>query len=459
MKIIKRVFPRLSSVIKNINLNIRTKTKYSTGFDKHFWDTYIFLQKAQYWSYEKLEEYQTKQLHQLIEHIYKNVPYYSRLFNKLGITPSNIQTIKDLIKIPNMTKDEFRNNVDNLVAINMESEKVLWGQTSGTSGKSLQFYTSREIVQKELAFVFHQWSRAGFYPGDSRIEIRGAIINNDNRFEYDPIYNVLRLSPRIDNRQVAEYYLRTIQEFKSNFIYGYPSSIAYLAQIIRYYGLTVKFHPRAVLCASEVLYDWQREIISEIFSPKIFCHYGMAEQVIMAAYCEQSDLYHCVPFYGITEFATETNELIGTSFLNYINPFIRYRTTDIASGIKDHCTQCKRNYHPVFKEVEGRLGDYLITSRGKIGPGIMIHPFKNLKTIRDTQIIQCENDLILFKIACWKDKSLSLYQTEIEFLKKSLHSILGDDMKIKIEEVTEIERKPEQKYKWIVSDIQTKEIK
>ncbi len=422
-------------------------------YGKVFWETYKFLQESQWWSREKLEEYQMQQLSKLLHHAYENVPYYRKVFDERGLKPKDIQDFDDLKKLPYLTKDDFKTHFNELVAQNINLKNLPMSHTSGTSGKPLQFYTSPSIGQMELAFIFHQWSRVGYKPDDLRVEIRGQIKEEKNRVEFDPASKVLRLSPRIDNKEVAQYYLERIREFKANFIHGYPSAIAFFAHAIKKYGLAVPFQLKAVLFASEAVYDWEREIVNEIFNCRVFSHYGMAEQVALAAECEGSSYYHCLPQYGITEVDPETNEIIGTGFLNYINPFIRYRTTDVASGILPHCKHCVREYYPVFKKLEGRIGDYLVTPRGLVGPAVITHPFKDLKTIKDTQVVQKSIDCVILRVVPWEKNNLSTYKTEVACLSRSLQNILGDELRIEVEEVDKIKRTKSGKFKWIISDV------
>ena len=239
----------------------------------------------------------------------------------------------------------------------------------------------------------------------------------------------------------------------ANFIHGYPSAIASFAHIIKKYDLPVPFQLKAVLFASEAVYDWERKIVSDVFKCRVFSHYGLAEQVVLAAECEDYSYYHCLPQYGITEIDPKTNEIIGTSFLNYINPFIRYRTTDIASVLTPRCDHCGREYYPVFEKVEGRIEDYIVTSQGMVGPAIITHPFKDLKTIKDTQIVQKSMDRIILRVIPWDRKESIVYKTEVEQLSRNLQKILGDDMQIEIEEREEIKRTKSGKFKWIVSDV------
>lgn len=426
---------------------------FGIRYGKVFRETYAFLQESQWWSRERLEEYQLAQLSKLLDHAYENVPYYRRVFDERGLKPKDIQDFKDLQQLPYLSKDDFKNHFRELVARNINTKNFPMSHTSGTSGKPLQFYTCRSIEQKELAFIFHQWSRVGYEPRNSRVEIRGAIIGNGNPVEFNPALKVLRLSPRVANIETAKYYLQRIAKSKSNFIHGYPSAIASFAHIIKKNDLSVQFQLTAVLFASEAVYDWERKIASDAFKCRVFSHYGMAEQVVLAAECENSSSYHCLPQYGITEIDPKTNEIIGTSFLNYINPFIRYRTTDIASCIASHCNHCRREYYPILEKIDGRIEDYIVTSQGIVGPAIITHPFKDLKTIKDTQIVQKYMDLIILRVIPWDRNDSVPYKTEVKQLKQKLQEILGADMQIEIEEIEEIKRTKSGKFKWIVSEV------
>ena len=431
----------------------------SMRYGKTFWETFKFLQESQWWSREKLEEYQMQQLTKLLNQAYQNVPYYTKIFDERGLKPKNIQNINDLSKLPYLTKDDFRNHFCDLVARNVTIKNLPLSHTSGTSGKPLQFYTSQVIGQKELAFIFHQWSRVGYTPESSRVEIRGSIINRGNPAEYNPITKVLRLSPRISDEGIAKYYLDRINRFNTKFIHGYPSAIASFAHTIKKHSLDVSFQLKAVLFASEVVYDWERELVCEVFKCRVFSHYGMAEQVVLAAECETSSHYHCLPQYGITELDPQTHEIIGTGFLNDITPLIRYRTTDVASGEISHCGSCKRAYYPVFEKVEGRFEDYIITTQGLISPAIITHPFKDLKTIKNTQIVQKSLYLIILRIVLWDEKEFTSSEIEIKRLIQDLKKILGDDMIIEIEVKKEIETTVSGKFKWIISDISNNMLK
>jgi phenylacetate-CoA ligase len=425
----------------------------SLAYGGTFWKTYDFLRESQYWSREKLEEYQLERLGGLLHHAYDNVPYYRRIFDERGMKPGDIQSLQDLRRLPCLTKDKFRESFAALVATNSNAAGLPMAHTSGTSGKHLAIYRDCAAVQQELACVFHQWSRVGFMPGDRRVEIRGIMIRSRKRYEYDRAFRALRLSPLIEDVDTAGYYLRLIGDFRADFLHGYPSAIAQLAEFVRQYGLAVPFRLKAVLLASEVVYGWQRKIVEDVFSCRVCGLYGMAEQVTMAGECESSSHYHCLPQYGITEVDAESGEIVGTGFLNYVSPLIRYRTDDIASDIVAERDCCGREYYPVFRQVEGRVGDYIATSRGLFGPATITHYFKKLNHVRETQLIQSDLDRIVVRVVPRGGAGDGARAEELERLRRDLLENLGPHLHVEIEEVDELERTASGKFKWIVSDV------
>jgi len=447
----------MNSILKRISRNLRK----SLFFGKAFLNTCKFLEESQWWSEEKLEEYQLNELKKLLKHSYVNVPYYRRLFDENSVKPTDIKTLSDLNKIPHLTKDIFRNHFKEITARNRHPFLAHQQHTSGTSGKPLQFYESFSTLQKEYAFIYHQWSRVGYVPGEPLLQLRGKIIIGSKKTEYNPITNVLRFSPDIDSKETVRYYLDKMGRFSANFLHGYPSTIAFFGHMIKKYGFKVPFKLKAVLLASEAIYPWEREITEEVFACRTFGHYGMAEKVALAAECEGSKFYHFIPQYSIVEIDTKTNELVGTSLLNDINPFIRYRTTDVVSLMGDNgCRFCLRHYYPIFSNVEGRLEDIIVTLSGTpISSAVITHPFKDLRTIKNTQIVQRALDDIEINIVPWKNIQRETLENELEKLSKELRNILGKSVKIKYSMVEDIPLSGSGKFQWIISDVSKEVVK
>ena len=163
----------------------------TTRYGKVFRDTYAFLQESQWWSKEKLEEYQMQQLSRLLHHAYENVPYYRRVFDERGLKPKDIQDIGDLKRLPYLTKEIIQGNLPDLVATNYPQSKLQYVTTGGSTGIPLGLYHERGVSDaKEWAFMLTQWNRVGYRMSDKCVILRGNVVQSANKgkfWEYDPV--------------------------------------------------------------------------------------------------------------------------------------------------------------------------------------------------------------------------------------------------------------------------------
>jgi phenylacetate-CoA ligase len=397
-----------------------------------FWETYNFLQQSQWWDSTKLHDYQMLELRRLLTDCYENVPYYRRLFEEAGLTPAQIQSPSDLQKLPPLRKDQIRKEPLAFAARNRRLDHLEQRYTTGTSGQPLQFYVDHDELEREWAFVFHQWGRIGYVPGDARVEVRGQHITGAKPYLWDPILRVLRLSPVMQDKQTVQLYLDAIRSYEIRFLYGYPSALSRFASLVKRHGLSVHLRPTAVLFASETLYPWQRALVEEVFSCRSYNFYGLAEHVAMAGECESGTTLHFVPQYGITEIDAQTGEIIGTGFLNHANPFVRYRTGDIASlPAAGDCPKCGRRYFPVLRGIDGRRQDFVVTPEGlSIGGCVLTFPFRESRTISRVQIVQEAFDRIILRAAPVEDSNGARFIEELMVARKGLQTILGQSMTI-----------------------------
>ena len=417
-----------------------------------------FLAKSQYWSKSELEEYQLSMLRRLLKHAYENVPYYRRLFRSLKLRPEQIDDFDSLKQIPPLDKDTFKRNTILFLAKNISPWYLERVRTSGTTGKPLEFYLNRDGLMRGWAYIIHQWNRVGYTLYSLRVEIRGPPIIDQRKYEYSPLTRVIRLSPVIETREQAEYYIKLIKKVGAEFIHGYPSAITSLSKIIEENGIDTRgCRIKAILFTSEIVYDWQREIVERVFNARTFAHYGQAEHVATASECECSTMYHFMPQYGIVEIDPRTKEIIATGFLNWATPLIRYKTTDVAEGniLWSSKCRCGRNYYPLVEQIGGRLGDVIVTPKGTwIPPTIITNAIKGLRTINATQVIQEDEYSIIINIE--PVPGIKVSRIELKRIRDYMEKLLGNDMKIEFNIVPEIKRSSTGKFKWIISKVARK---
>jgi len=460
---------RIKKTLKKLPFPIKQSAKYLYGlipirlrYGKVFWDTYNFLQESQWWSKEKLEEYQMQQLSKLLHHAYENVPYYRRVFDERDLKPKDIQEFDDLKKLPYLTKEIIKENLHDLIAKNYSKARLQHTSTSGTTGGPLKFYLDKKVsMAREWAFMLIQWKRVGFQLGDKRVILRGDIVHTVNKgkfWEYNSLNRTLILSSYHMTNEVLPKYIKKIREFRPSFIHAYPSAIAILSKWMKENNIQPFQDIKALLCGSENIYSWQRKLLENIFKCRVYSWYGHAEQAVLAGECENSSHYHIFPEYGITELMgkdekpitkdDELGEIVATGFNNYVMPFIRYKTRDIGTYCKQKCS-CGRNY-PLLKRIKGRFQEYFVSKSGNLVPfpgyGISLKVSNYIETF---QYYQAKNGYVILRIVKKNGYSIN----DSKKILKELTSRYGNDFDFKIEFFDNISRTKSGKYKYLIQKL------
>ncbi|MDN5340179.1 MAG: hypothetical protein PWQ30_1288, partial [Euryarchaeota archaeon] len=125
--------------------------------------TYAFLRESQRWSREELEAYQARALSRLLDHAYRNVPYYRRVFRERGLVPGDIRSPEDLKLLPYLTREDLQNNLPDLKARNYPESAFEYVTTGGSTGIPVGFYYEKGVSRaREWAFMKTQWDRVGY---------------------------------------------------------------------------------------------------------------------------------------------------------------------------------------------------------------------------------------------------------------------------------------------------------
>lgn len=456
---IRKLLKRLPYPIKHRLRRIYGLIPLSIRYGKVFRDTYKFLQESQWWSKERLEEYQMQQLEKLLKHSYENVPYYQRIFNERGLKPKDIQCLNDLKKLPYLTKEIIRKNKEEFVSRTHSETQLEPAYTGGSTGSPLHFYYEKGVTApREMAFVWRMWNRYGYTWKDKCFVMTGGHEPPEKIF-YDSLENCLYLfNPSFNLNNIKEY-IKLIENFKPKIIRGYPSIIYLFAHILLRSSIKKEWpFIKLVYCFSEKIFDFQRKEIKKAFGCKLYEQYGHNERLVFMSQCEENEYYHIMSEYGITEIISphgqpiveegESGEIVGTGFNNYAFPMIRYKTGDWAGISKKNC-KCGR-VHPLVKEVIGRSGDFILTPSGKfVSPTIIEFAIVYIKNFKDIQLVQTNLDTVDIKIV----PDTSYTEEEGKKFAAGVKTRIGAEMKTRVMLVNEIERPPNQKRRFVKSDI------
>lgn len=376
-----------------------------------FSSAYRSLMKTQWYPPGQLEDLQWQRLAALIRHAYENVPYYRRLFEDRHLRPRDFKEIGDLQKLPVLTKEEVRRNVEDLKADNVN--ELFVQRTSGSSGVPLKFYLDPTAIKLAPAFIWRHWTWAGY-----RVHDRCAIIKGQHEFPKGAMWyldsgrrHLLMSSLQLGPKNVSRFVER-LRRFDPQVVRAYPSTACILAEHIRQHGIR-DIRPKCVITSSETLFAHQREVIESQFQCKVFDYYGMAERVAIVTQCAEGG-YHVNSEYGILEIISEGHparpgemgHMVATGFTNYGMPLIRYDTGDIATPSDAACS-CGRGL-PLIASIEGRIRDVIVTPSGRHVPSTFV-PYlfyqdpddyrkSGIKGIAQYQVVQEEEDRIVVRI-------------------------------------------------------------
>ncbi len=134
------VYSHSPILIQNLACNWRGHRERALRHGGEFRSLLAWLQESEWWSSEEIEAYQEERLAQIIRHAYETVPYYRRMFDQLKLKPADVRSRDDLQKLPLLSKEDFRQHRDEFFSSRFSRNQLVFCHTSGTTGKSLQFY-------------------------------------------------------------------------------------------------------------------------------------------------------------------------------------------------------------------------------------------------------------------------------------------------------------------------------
>ena len=414
-----------------------------------------FLEDSDNWTRDQINEYQFCEIKRILRYAYENTKEYRYLYDKLNLKIDEISSFEDLHRFPFVTKEMIRDNLD---GFSVSIENRSYTTTGGSTGIPFGFYRDPKSFPRELASKAHQYYRVGWKEGDKQIVFRGLKINSPDHIEYKEEFNELRFSSYHLAFNSMEVYRQRAIDYKPEWIRCYPSSGYVFASWLKETGR--EFPPvKGILCASENLYDFQKDLLMEVFDARVFSHYGHYELAVLAGFCEYEDTYHVLPQYGYAELIDtegqtvnepgQMGEIVGTSFIMHATPFIRYRTRDFAALRGWGCSSCGRPYQ-IWDRIEGRLQEFIVTHTGRLISMTAINFHDDIfDHIRQFEFHQKTKGWITFRYIP-KD---TCNEAALKDIRKRLEIKLGEDVDLIMHAVEDIPRTERGKSRFLIQEL------
>ncbi|HHX66458.1 MAG TPA: hypothetical protein GX708_00175, partial [Gallicola sp.] len=281
---VMKVYNKLPVFVQNIACYYEGMRIKNTRFSKEFWRLLSEYESRNDWSYSQLCEFRNIRLQMIIEHCYNTVPYYTSLFNELGINYKTIKTLEDLKVLPILSKETVKDNFNDFISTAIPKKDMIMNHTNGTTGSGFHFYTTSIAINEQWALWWRYRKKLGISM-DKTCAIFGGkpivpvtekkppywrLIKPLNQI-YFSIYNI--------NDDTISDYINALCSYKIKWIHGYPSAISLVASHMIEQNIKLNYKLDFITTGSESLLDYQKNIITKAFGVEPRQHYGLAEGV------------------------------------------------------------------------------------------------------------------------------------------------------------------------------------
>ncbi len=338
--------------------------KYGVGYANWF-------ERARERDPGKLKEIQVQGLRSTLEEAMLNVPAYAEFRHLVKDLDDPYEV---LCRLPTVSKADIKSDLNRFVSLRYAHRDRLETFTGGSTSEPMRFFLHSGVTRtKEYAFMADFHSRVNMMPSDICLALRGRTVRSaaggGRLWMYEPIKRwVIASSDHLERRFMAEY-VEAMRRWKPSIITANPSGVYPLAKWFKSNPCPdVTERIKGIVMFGENLYQHQMQCMREVFDCPILNHYGHSERVLMAASIAGDDRLYFWPQYGYVELLDgEGNqitqpgivgEVVGTSFDNFVMPFVRYRTGDMGAWSGER--SCGPDAFPVLEQLEGRLQEFVV---------------------------------------------------------------------------------------------------
>ena len=416
------------------------------------------LERTQWLSKDELQALQLTRLKRLVKHAYENVPFYRRRYREAGVHPQDIGHLDDFEKLPFLTREDIKDNLDTMIAQGFPHQKLYANETGGSTGEPMRFFVADSFWWRNAANWFRARAWHGVNEGDKIAWFWGAR-EDMPEWSWRRRLRTLLMQERYLNafnvtERKMQNFANLLARWQPKILKGYASTLSLFARYVREQNINT-IHPRYIETTSEKLTDPQRELIESVFECPVADHYSSREMGTMAYQCEKGGFHVCADVRYLEIVAKGKNvqpgqmgEVVVTSLDQFAMPFIRYKNGDMAIYEKRSCV-CGRGL-PCLKEIVGRTNDYLVSADGKfIHSEFFAYIFRVRPEIARYQVYQPDQKRLEVQLTCNRPVS----EAWLADARADIQDRFGKSMRVSLRIVDRIKLTPSGKHRYIISDV------
>ena len=381
-------------------------------------------------SREQMRELQGKRLQKLVQYVYHNVPFYRNKMQAMNVSPEDIVTIDDIVKLPFTTKQDLRDNYPYGLQAAPASEIVRVHASSGTTGNP----TIVGYTRKDLAVWSEVMTRCltayGLHRDDTVSVSYGYGLFTGGLGAH---YGVENLGATVipTSTGSTEKHIRLLKDLKISGICCTPSYALYLAETLEKLGVSKdEINLRIGVFGAEPWTENMRKEIESRLGLKGYNIYGLSEIMGpgVSYECQEQNGSHISEDHFFPEIINpetleqlpygEQGELVFTTLTKEGMPLLRYRTKDLCTLMEGQCA-CGRTLVRMSRIV-GRSDDMLIIR------GINVFPSQVESVILEMQEFEPQYMLIVDRV-----NNLDTLQVQVEVRKDYFSDDIGSMLALK----------------------------
>lgn len=417
----------------------------------------IWNEKIECMSREEMRTLQSEKLIDLVNRVYTNVDFYRRKMDEIGIKPSDIQNIDDIVKLPFTYKSDLRDHYPfGLFAVPMQ-KIVRLHASSGTTGKPTTVgYTHNDIANWGEALA-RCLTMAGISSHDvMQVSYGYGLFTGGLGVHYGAETvgcTVIPISGGNTRRQ-----LQLMSDFGSTVLACTPSYALHLADALSENGYSLKDMKLQIgVFGAEPWTENMRLELEKKWGIKAFDIYGLSEIMGpgVANDCEFHAGLHVNEDHFFPEIVHpntktplsdgEEGELVFTTLTKEGIPLLRYNTRDLSTLNHEKCA-CGRTTVRMNK-ITGRSDDMLIIRGVNLFPSQIEHVLLEMgeTSAHYLLLVDKENNLDTLELKVELDESkmvdtikdLQMLSRKIE---NAMNSAIGLSVKVTLVEPKTIAR-------------------
>ncbi|HOW67554.1 MAG TPA: phenylacetate--CoA ligase [Candidatus Paceibacterota bacterium] len=361
----------------------------------------------------QLRQVQLQRLQAIVARAYQNVPLFRQRMEARGVTPADLGTLEDIVRLPFTEKADLRDTYPFGLFASPMTEIVRLHASSGTTGKPIVVAYTQEDVDDWTNAMMRSFAACGLHRGDIIQNAYGyGLFTGGLGAHYGAEAlgaTVIPISGGNTDRQIM-----VLKDFGVTAICCTPSYFLHVVERAGELGVKLRDLPlKAGIFGAEPWTEAMRQRIQAESGIKAYDIYGLSEitgpGVAMECRCQAGPhLFEDLFYPEIIDLKTgepcadgQEGELVLTTLCKRAMPMIRYRTHDITAITSEPCA-CGRSLRRILR-IARRSDDMLIIR------GVNLYPSQV-----EAALLAVEGTLPHYQIIVDRQKGLDSVEVQVE---------------------------------------------